>query len=284
MVLNLDNKYNMKLVKIRGEKMSGQLISIITVCYNSEEYIQDTIESVLNQTYNNIEYIIVDGNSTDNTLDIIKQYEPKFKGKMKWISEKDAGIYDAMNKGINMATGEWIHFMNSGDNFYSKEVLSDIFNNYELIKDYDVLYGQFNALYDSRNSKIVSPGKLDELWKGMVFCHQTAFIKLDLIKNNLYNLEYKICADFDFFYKMYLEDKKFRELDVVIANYDVNGVSNNRIELFKEKAKVVLSKKDKFNYKTYFFFGKFKILIKERIKKVLPNNLVRKIQMITKNN
>jgi glycosyltransferase involved in cell wall biosynthesis len=93
-------------------------ISIITVCYNSEKYICTAIESVLSQTCKNIEYIIVDGNSTDNTLDIVKSYEPQFGGRMRWISEPDAGLYDAMNKGIRMAAGDYVAILNV-DDFYN---------------------------------------------------------------------------------------------------------------------------------------------------------------------
>ena len=91
--------------------------TIITVCFNSEKYISDAIESVLNQTYSDIEYIIIDGNSTDTTIDIIKKYVPLFNGKLKWLSEKDKGLYDAMNKGIKLATGDVIGLINSDDLF-----------------------------------------------------------------------------------------------------------------------------------------------------------------------
>ena len=98
-------------------------ISLITITYNSEITLSDTIQSVLNQTYPNIEYIIVDGASKDNTVSIIKEYEPLFKGSMKWISEPDKGLYDAMNKGIRMATGDIVGILNSDDYFTSNEIL-----------------------------------------------------------------------------------------------------------------------------------------------------------------
>jgi glycosyltransferase involved in cell wall biosynthesis len=101
-------------------------ISIITVCYNSEKYIRFAIESVLGQTYENIEYIVVDGGSTDKTLDIIKAYEPKFNGRMRWVSEPDKGIYDAMNKGIAMASGDVVGILNSDDFYFDNKVIEDI--------------------------------------------------------------------------------------------------------------------------------------------------------------
>ena len=100
-------------------------VSIITVCYNSEKTIERTIKSVLNQTYQDYEYIIVDGASTDKTLDIIKRYEPEFEGKMRWISEQDNGIYYAMNKGIGMAKGKLIGMINS-DDYYEINALADM--------------------------------------------------------------------------------------------------------------------------------------------------------------
>ena len=98
-------------------------ISVITVAYNASRYIETTILSVINQTYSNIEYIIIDGGSTDGTVDIIKKYSNKIS---YWISEPDKGIYDAMNKGINKATGEWINFMNAGDTFHNPDTLSAV--------------------------------------------------------------------------------------------------------------------------------------------------------------
>ncbi|MDR2407546.1 MAG: glycosyltransferase, partial [Bacteroidales bacterium] len=105
-------------------------ISIITVCYNSEKYIRSAIESVLGQTYENIEYILVDGASTDRTLDIIKEYESKFNGRMCWMSEPDNGIYNAMNKGIAMASGEVVGILNSDDFFTSADVIANIMGNF----------------------------------------------------------------------------------------------------------------------------------------------------------
>jgi glycosyltransferase involved in cell wall biosynthesis len=109
-------------------------VSIITVTYNAEKYLEQTIKSIMEQDYPNIEYIIIDGASTDGTIDIIKKYE---KYITRWISESDNGIYDAMNKGIKLTTGNWINFMNAGDGFSSENILSSIFyKNY----NFDVLY------------------------------------------------------------------------------------------------------------------------------------------------
>jgi len=123
------------------------LVSIVTVCYNSEKTIRDTIESVLNQTYRNIEYILVDGASKDSTVDIIKSYEEKFREKgisYKWISEPDTGIYNAMNKGIDMASGEWCYFLGSDDILFDKNVILSITN--ELLDVNCIYYGEVYAV------------------------------------------------------------------------------------------------------------------------------------------
>ncbi len=129
------------------------LFSIITVCYNSEKTIERTIKSVLNQTESNYEYIIVDGGSTDKTLDIVKNYEDAFNGRLKYISEKDNGIYDAMNKGIGMAKGELIGLINS-DDYYELDALENIKKEYEKLEDekkkHLVMYGFMRTVNDDK--------------------------------------------------------------------------------------------------------------------------------------
>ena len=115
---------------------NNPLISVVTVSYNAVSVIEQTIFSVINQTYPNVEYIIIDGGSTDGTVDIIKKYADKIT---YWVSEPDKGIYDAMNKGIELATGEWINFMNAGDSFYSFSILELIFG--QTIFSNDIIYG-----------------------------------------------------------------------------------------------------------------------------------------------
>ena len=119
------------------------LISIITVVLNGEKQLDRTIQSVLYQTYNNIEYIIIDGGSTDRTIDIISKYKKTID---YWACEKDDGLYDAMNKGIDIATGEWINFMNAGDEFYSYSVLTNIFDN-QNHQETEIIYGNHEIIY-----------------------------------------------------------------------------------------------------------------------------------------
>ena len=165
------------------------LISVITVTFNAALSIEQTILSVINQTYSNIEYIIIDGGSTDGTIDIIKKYSNRIS---YWISEPDKGIYDAMNKGIKVATGEWINFMNVGDAFYDNSVIENIFYNktYDKI---DIIYGNTNLVY-SFGSHVLEGGEISAN-KYMPFCHQSSFSKIEPMKKYGFDIKFKICAD-----------------------------------------------------------------------------------------
>jgi glycosyltransferase involved in cell wall biosynthesis len=229
--------------------MNNPLISIITVVYNGVSTLEQTILSVINQTYKNIEYIIIDGGSTDGTVDIIKKYE---KHLAYWVSEPDKGIYDAMNKGIEKATGEWINFMNSGDWFYSKSVLTDVFNNKENVHS-DVIYGSVYSNINGKSNIIhVKPKKINSLKKKMPFCHQAAFTKSNIIPD--FDTMFKISADYDFFYKLYNKGYQFKEIDIDVAFYDGNGVSfNNFILCSVEKFLIRKRYNNNMLYNIYIF-------------------------------
>ncbi len=201
------------------------LISVITVVFNGEKYLEETIQSVLNQTYDNVEYIIIDGGSTDGTLDIIKKYDQAID---YWISERDRGIYDAMNKGIDLATGEWINFMNGGDGFYSKDVLQKIFQN-NMYRDYKVLYGDVQTDYGDYKF-ILKAGSLSNIYKAMQFSHQSTFFKASYHKLNKYNLNYKLSADFLNLISLYsIEKNSFYYLNILVSKVSSDGVSDKYI-------------------------------------------------------
>lgn len=130
-------------------------VSLITVTYNSGATLKDTIESVLSQDYNNIEYIIIDGKSTDNTLNIIQNYEPLFSGRIKYISEKDNGLYDAMNKGIMKATGDIIGILNSDDFFTTNNIITQITNAFKKNSSIDAVYGEIHFVNPNDLNKCV---------------------------------------------------------------------------------------------------------------------------------
>lgn len=209
------------------------LISIITVSYNAVRDIENTILSVLNQTYPNIEYIIIDGGSTDGTLDIIKKYQDKIT---YWVSEPDKGIYDAMNKGTLKATGEWLNFMNAGDTFYNEQVLENVFrdNNWE---NTDVIYGDVIYIYPNRED-IRKAVPLKRINVGIPFCHQSVFVRTKLQQKYLFDTTYKICADYDFFYNLYKKGYSFKYKELIVAKYLAGGLSSDPIKLCLEGWKI----------------------------------------------
>lgn len=218
------------------------LITIITVCYNAENIIEKTMNSIMDQNNNNnIEYIIIDGSSVDNTVDIIKKNETKYG--FKFLSEKDTGIYDAMNKGIKMATGDYIFFLNSGDRFVDNYVIDDVINEIKNNKP-DILYG--NILEEKNN---ITMGKLtynkfkvdkQSFCRGNMICHQTIFIKTEILKKYNFNIKYKICADKDLIITLYKHKFKFRYFDRSISIYDRSGISSTNITKLKSETEKIL--------------------------------------------
>jgi len=207
------------------------LISIITVIYNGEEYLEQTIQSVLGQTYENVEYIVIDGGSTDGTIDIIKKYEDKID---YWVSEQDEGIYDAMNKGIDVATGAWINFMNAGDTFYDCNTLGNVFegNDFERV---DVIYGDVRHICENYSffKKSVSIKNVE--YKNP-FCHQSSFVSSQYHKKCKFSLNYKLIADYVFFYEAYKKKKNFKQVNMIISKFLRNGISNqHRIRYSTDK-------------------------------------------------
>jgi len=228
------------------------LVSIITVCYNSEKYIRDAIESVLNQTYDNIEYIIVDGASTDNTLDIIKEYEPKFNGGMRWISEPDEGIYDAMNKGIDMANGEIIGIINS-DDFYYKNTIEKIIRYHNRFPKYKVFYANLVILSEINGEELyIERGKIKKD-KHLNFNHPTMFVDKGIYqKYGKFNTNFKLKADREFVLRLLNKGVEFKFIDAELSAFRLGGVSNKVLSLSKlfklitrQKALLKLHKKNK---------------------------------------
>ena len=176
-------------------------ISLITVTFKSGGTLRDTIQSVLSQTYYDIEYIIVDGHSQDNTVDIIKEYEPLFDGRLKWISEKDQGLYDAMNKGFQMATGDMVGIINSDDLLAEATAIEKVIDCFEGHKDIDCVYADLYYVSQYDTSKIVRhwiTGKQRSFSKGWHPAHPTFYVKREIYsKYGLFDLDFKFAADFE---------------------------------------------------------------------------------------
>ena len=201
------------------------IVSVITVCYNAEKYIEGVLETVLNQTYGNYEYVIKDGNSSDRTNEIIEAYKVKFEQKgiqVQHIISKDKGIYDAMNEAVTHCNGIWVNFMNADDRYFTNDVLLHIFeqNSYE---DADILYG--DAVEAEFGNFYPYPKHMDEIEHKMPFSHQSCFIKTSLMQAVPYDLSYRIGADYDFLLKSYLAGKKFVHVAEIVCIVCREGVS-----------------------------------------------------------
>ena len=209
-------------------------VSIITVCYNSAKTIEHTIKSVVGQDYGNIEYIIIDGGSTDGTLNILDRYKDKID---VLVSEPDEGIYDAMNKGIARATGDVIGFINSDDWYADRAIVAIV----EAFKktDADIVYGKY-VLVENGVYREVENGDLGDICTGMVFGHPTTFVKCDCLKKHPFDVSYRIAADYAFFLSMYFQKKCFREIDTIIAYFRTGGASSNTVLTYLEAKKVSL--------------------------------------------
>lgn len=242
--------------------MNKPFISVITVCYNSDKTIRDTLESMLNQSYENYEYIIVDGKSTDKTIEILKKYEKKFNGKMRYISEKDNGIYDAMNKGIRLCKGDIIGIINS-DDWYEYNALSIISSKYENQKS-QVIYGMLRLVKDEKEYEVVV--KNHEFIDERMITHPTCFISKNIYdKYGMYDMDYKVSADYEFMLRIRdKEDIIFKQTYDIISNFRIGGASASEVgvqETMKLKYKYKLISKREYTLK----------LLKSKIYSLLSN-------------
>lgn len=212
-------------------------ISLISVTYNSEITLSTTIKSVIEQTYSDIEYIIIDGESQDNTVSIIKKYEPLFNGRLRWISEPDSGLYDAMNKGIRMATGDIVGILNSDDFFTSKNVLQEIANTFEKEQDLDAIYGDIHFVNPENLQKCVryyssNIFKRSLMRLGFMPAHPSFYLRRECFeKYGLYKTDYKIAADFEFLLRVIFKNKiriKYLPMDMVTMR--TGGASTSGIK------------------------------------------------------
>ncbi len=196
-------------------------ITVITPTYNAQSTIQNCIESVLQQDYDNIEYLIVDGLSRDNTIDIIKSFKNQ---KIIFFSEKDNGIYDALNKGIKLATGEWIYILGADDKLFSRTILKEIFARPSSVTA-DVLYG--NVLYKSVNRIYDGEFNCRKLLRANI-CHQAMFIKKAVIERlGYFDIKYVTHADYVLNLKIFGDESlNIKYINVVVAEYNGHGISS----------------------------------------------------------
>ncbi|WP_029272096.1 glycosyltransferase family 2 protein [Flavobacterium sp. KJJ] len=205
-------------------------ISIITVVYNNEKTIKDALESVLRQTYKNIEYVIIDGNSKDNTVSIIREYESRLG---YFVSEKDNGLYDAMNKGIQSATGDVIGILNSDDLYQDFKVITDVMEQFNNDSDLDILYGNLVYVKSNDTDAIVRNWKCKPYYdrffeNGNVPPHPALFVKRSVYdKVGLFNLDYKLAADYELMLRMLKKyNFKIKYIDRLIVKMRLGGATN----------------------------------------------------------
>ena len=250
------------------------LVSIITVCYNTATTIEETILSVLNQTYPSVEYIIIDGGSTDGTVEIIKKYADRIA---YWVSEPDKGIYDAMNKGIAAATGEYLNFMNAGDIFYGNNVLAEFVP--RINSDSIVAYGDTIFTFRTVGHKIV-PVSISQLPKRMVFCHQSAFTQTAFHKQHPFLTTFRSASDYKFFYDAYLVyNATFQYIPIVVAVFDnTTGMSKDNYKVSYCEQLIIRNEKDSLRKKLRIMYNHHTL----RIKSMLPAWVV-KLSLILRN-
>ena len=230
------------------------LVSIITVVLNGEDYILETINSVLNQTYDNIEFIIIDGGSTDGTLDIIRKFEERID---LWVSEPDRGIYDAMNKGIAFATGSYLNFLNGDDHYTDLRVVERIVRIFDSSKA-DIVYGDTLMLNKKNGYGYIRKGRVKKyyfLFKGLP--QQVFFYRKHLFSSEKFDEKYKIAADLDFFLKaMIVKNVAIRYVPWPIVVFNTGATSSNMKAVEEERNMIIryyFSKLEIHLFKNKFF-------------------------------
>ena len=247
-------------------------ISIVTVAYNCREVIERTILSVVHQDYDNFEYVVIDGGSNDGTVNIIRQYEQYMAF---WSSERDRGIYDAMNKSLAHVTGDWVIFMNAGDTFAADDVLTQVFvpNRWENV---GVVYGDINQFYEGMGSFVRRYNGMKASEVPLNICHQACFTRSEVLNRYGFDLTFRICADADSFLRMSKEGIVFEYVPVVVANFDAtDGCSSVRfVEFFKERCQLEGTAEGTAAWK----MGFAKAMTKNLIYRLIPKKLYVKCQ------
>lgn len=233
------------------------MISVITVSFNAETYIENTVRSILEQTDEQFEFLLVDGDSHDNTVKVVKNLLEEYgfpNSRFILIQEKDKGVYDAMNKGVTACHGDYVLFMNGGDSFYDKNVIAT-FENIAFQNKADAYYGDtMMEFYEGKG--ILHDNEESNRNAVMPFIHQSVIVKRSLLKEHPFNLKYKILADNEFFYWMRKNGCKFYYENFIVSNYDAReGLSENNPYQIEIERDEIMGR----NLKPFYFVRKIKL-------------------------
>lgn len=249
--------------------------SIISICKNCKKDLLETLNSIKNQEFdmNTVEIIVIDGNSTDGTAMAVELFRNENKHiNLTFVSENDRGIYDAMNKGVKNANGEWCVFLNAGDLFYNSFALQIL--NKASDPKYDIVYGDAIHKYKNKGKIVTAKNERDITYlHGMEFCHQSAAIKREYLIANPYSLEYRIAGDCDFFTKAFKNGARFKHTQGVVAVFSKDGISS-KLGYMVEKENAMVLYKYGLIEKAEYTDRLNKAEKKERVRKILPNFVV----------
>ena len=241
-------------------------VSIVTVTYNCKSLIEETIKSVVSQTYNDIEYIVIDGVSTDGTVDVIKKYS---SGISFFVSEPDKGIYDAMNKGIKHSTGEWIFFLNAGDVFFSENTVSEIFG--RNLENVDAVIGDY---YSKREKGLELMNVTRPFYSkhhkylSMGFNHQCVFVRVNWAKELMFDLSFKCCADYNMLYTMYKSGAVFSHVGIPVTIIEGRyGFSQAHVNIQRYEEAKVRGIEKTISFKIYDMYKRIRAMIKRLLKR-----------------
>lgn len=240
-------------------------ISVVTICFNDEVAIKRTVKSVIKQTYNNIEYIIKDGESKDNTVEAAEKLLKESTVTYRIVSRKDTGIYDAMNQAIDSCTGDWVIFMNAGDTFFDECVIEDMFRR-KIDDNIGIVYG--HTMYDlAGNLSMISNHNLEWLNREVCYCHQAIFAKKTLFDKERFTLDNVILGDYDWLIRIKRRGIQMQQINCVVCRYARDGIS--------AKAMYETSKEECMIHNKYYAEKKSMprkgiLKIKEKIAKVIP--------------
>ncbi|OFZ51849.1 MAG: hypothetical protein A2381_00910 [Bdellovibrionales bacterium RIFOXYB1_FULL_37_110] len=250
--------------------MTNPLISLITVVLDKKDEFSQTLNSVKKQTYSNYEYIVIDGKSTDGTLELIKENALQIT---RWVSENDQGLYDAMNKAIMLAKGKYLLFLNAGDCLYNHHTLNDMAPYLEN-NDHPIIYGSVEFILNHKG-KIFHPINLKDAWKKMPFSHQGCFILTSFHKNHPYDLKYKIGADYHLIFNTILKHKLL-QVDQIICTTTPGGVSDTkRFHSINDRLKVINQHSFSLYKNSYYLYLFIDNFLRQTIKTILPKKLTR---------